>query len=84
VKRDGDGDEDASDTVFVSDSQTEPEAEVEKEEEEKEEEGSCTVECGLIRVSGVKNEREALCSSVGLEATRMSPPLPVFFRDGSR
>ena len=36
------------------------------------EEGSCSTECGVRTVSGVKNEREALCSPIGLEATRTS------------
>lgn len=37
---------------------------------------TCSTECGLIKVKGVKNEREALCSEVGLEATRTSTPVP--------
>jgi hypothetical protein len=32
---------------------------------------SCSKECGLIKIPGVRNEREALCSEIGLESTRM-------------
>jgi hypothetical protein len=52
----------------------EPEPEPESESQvDLTEEGTCSSECGVRQVSGVKNEREALCSQVGLEATRMSP-----------
>lgn len=30
---------------------------------------SCSTECGVIKIEGVKSEKEALCSDPGLEAT---------------
>lgn len=37
---------------------------------------SCSTECGVIKIEGVKNEKEALCSGPGLEATSecLNPP----------
>lgn len=31
---------------------------------------SCSTECGVIKISGVKSEKEALCSDEGLHATK--------------
>lgn len=31
---------------------------------------SCSTECGVIKIQGVKSEKEALCSEPGLEATK--------------
>lgn len=36
---------------------------------------SCSTECGVIKIDGVKSEREALCSGPGLEATSESSPI---------
>lgn len=42
---------------------------------------SCSTECGVIKIQGVKSEKEALCSDAGLEATSKSRNLTHIFVD---